>query len=171
MTRRGDEIRVLGASALPTGCYGSATEPKVSAHSGYARLARTPGEAPPPLANAHPAEGTAPPCLASGNGYRRPAAASLLSVLAYGQQWALPRGVLPLAERLVHRFLLSSWLIPPEVCPGAVPPARGVHKNARTAARTSCLRVRVYAFLQSFPVHSSHPRCRRLTGLELSKKR
>lgn len=96
---------------------------------------------------------------------------AFLFVLACGQQWALPRGVLPLAERLVHRFLLSARLIPPEVCPGAVPPARGVHKNTRTAARTACLRVRVYVFLQSFPVHSSHPRCRRLTGLELSKKR
>lgn len=36
---------------------------------------KQPGEATPPLADAHPAEGTAPPCLAIGNGYRRPAAA------------------------------------------------------------------------------------------------
>ncbi len=111
------------------------------------------------------------PASKAGTGTAALRLQAYLFVLACGQQWALPRGVLSLAERLVHRFLLSSWLIPAEVCPGAVPPARGVHKNARTAARTACLRVRVSSFLQSFPVHSSHPRCRRLTGLELSKKR
>lgn len=66
---------VPGASASPTACYGFATEPKVSAHAGDARLAQIPGAAMPPLADAHPAEGTAPPCLAIGNGYRRPAPA------------------------------------------------------------------------------------------------
>lgn len=68
-------------------------------------------------------------------------------------------------------FFYEFLAIPTEVCPGAVPTARGVHKTARTAARTACLRVHVFSFLQSFPVHSAHPRGRHLPGLELIKTR
>jgi hypothetical protein len=72
-------------------------------------------------------------------GYRRPAA-RLRRFLLVGLR---PKGRSPRGFFLggdvtsFARFWLSSWLIPPEVCPGSVPPARGVHKKART----SCLRI------------------------------
>ena len=100
----------------------------------------------------------------SGCGYCRPAAtASPLSICGVPPMGACRAALLSAVLQIVRSFLPTSLAIPPEVLPSAAGPACRVHKKGRTA----CLP----PFLQSFGIHSRHPRASHPTGQELSKKR
>ena len=93
----------------------------------------------------------------SGFGYRRPAAtASPLSICGVPPMGACRAALLSAVLQIVRSFLPTSLAIPPEVLPSAAGPACRVHKKGRTA----CLP----PFLQSFGIHSRHPRASHLPG-------
>jgi hypothetical protein len=158
MVRAGWESRQRRPGAMPR----CGTEPKVSAHAGNA----------PSLLERGPREATRHPSLRSPLGSRgfapRGTAAlrqRLRRLLFVGLRpiGRLPRGFfLDGGCALVPHFLLSSWLF--------------LQKSAPVLCRLpgvfiKTLALRVSAFLQSFPAHSSHPRGRHLPGQELIKKR
>ena len=93
-------------SASPTVLYAAAggTAPGAAAHSGHDPSSKHPREASPPLGAAPltPMEWQGLRPAWYGCGYRRPAAASLFSVLADGQQERLPAGFYK--REFFHRY-------------------------------------------------------------------
>ena len=135
-------------SVLRTGRRPPARQPCRTAASSCARRNPAPGKQP------------------GSNGYRRPAATAspLLTCAGCKPAGGACRAALSSAVHIIVRsFLPTSPAIPPEVLPSAAGPACRVHKKGRTA----CLP----PFLQSFGIHSRHPRASHPTGQELSKKR
>ena len=98
--------------------------------------------------------GSAPPGIEYQ--YRSPAAASTSSVPAGGGQRALAARLFSCPGSFALTRFSRTAAFPPEVCPGPVQPARGIHKRRRT----SCLA----RLLQNLRAHSAHPRGCHLPG-------
>ena len=148
---------VTGRAPNGARCYSFAIEPKVSTEGNAPSRGEGEGFSIPLTAcrfTPKSGQGKATPCQ---TGYRRPAATSLFSVLAAGQQGALAARLFSIPA---GSFSLPVFPTPPLFLQKSAPVLCSL---LAVSIKDAALRV-LCVFYKPSRAHSAHPRGRRLTG-------